>query len=138
MHMQGEPRSMQVAPEYVNVVADVSAFLRQSVAAAVDAGIDRCRLILDPGFGFGKTFAHNQQLFRALPDLVATGLPVLVGVSRKSMMGHILDKPVADRVSGSVAAALLAAQYGAAMVRVHDVREMRQVVEVCAKLQSGL
>jgi dihydropteroate synthase len=130
MHMQGEPRSMQAAPAYTNVVTDVGDFLRSAAAAAIAAGIGRERLILDPGFGFGKTFAHNQQLFRALPDLVANGLPVLVGVSRKTMIGHILDKPVDERVSGSVAAALLAAQYGAAMVRVHDVAQTVDALRV--------
>ena len=130
MHMQGEPRSMQAAPAYTDVVADVRAFLQAAATAAIAAGIGRERLILDPGFGFGKTFAHNQQLFRALPDLVADGFPVLVGVSRKTMIGHILDRPVDDRVTGSVAAALLAAQYGAAMVRVHDVAQTVDALRV--------
>lgn len=134
MHMQGEPRSMQAAPAYGDVVAEVADFLRHAEAAAVSAGIDRSRLILDPGFGFGKTFAHNQQLFRALPDLVQLGLPVLVGVSRKTMIGHVLDKPVNERVAGSVAAALLAAQYGAAMVRVHDVPETVDALKVLQAL----
>ena len=123
MHMQGEPRSMQIHPQYDDVVVEVRDFLRRSEATALAAGIARERLILDPGFGFGKTFAHNQQLFRALPELVRLALPVLVGVSRKAMIGHILDKPVNERMVGSVAAAMLAAQYGAAIVRVHDVPE---------------
>lgn len=123
MHMQGEPRSMQASPDYGDVVVEVTGFLHRAVDEAIAAGIDRARLILDPGFGFGKTFAHNQQLFRALPHLVRLGLPVLVGVSRKTMIGHVLDKPVSDRVVGSVTAAVLAAQYGAAIVRVHDVPE---------------
>ena len=134
MHMQGEPRSMQAAPEYGDVVAEVAAFLQRAEAAAVSAGIDRSRLILDPGFGFGKTFAHNQALFRALPDLAQLGLPLLVGVSRKTMIGHILDKPVNERVAGSAAAALLAAQYGAAMVRVHDVPETVDALKVLQAL----
>ena len=121
---------MQAAPAYTDVVADVRAFLQAAATAAIAAGIGRERLILDPGFGFGKTFAHNQQLFRALPDLVADGFPVLVGVSRKTMIGHILDRPVDDRVTGSVAAALLAAQYGAAMVRVHDVAQTVDALRV--------
>ncbi|NBU79859.1 MAG: hypothetical protein EBS50_12450, partial [Sphingomonadaceae bacterium] len=125
-----EPRSMQAAPAYTDVVADVRALLQAAATAAIAAGIGRERLILDPGFGFGKTFAHNQQLFRALPDLVADGFPVLVGVSRKTMIGHILDRPVDDRVTGSVAAALLAAQYGAAMVRVHDVAQTVDALRV--------
>ncbi len=134
MHMQGEPRSMQTAPQYGDVVPEVADFLQKAEAAAVHAGIDRARLILDPGFGFGKTFAHNQQLFRALPDLVKLGLPVLVGVSRKTMIGHVLDKPVNERVVGSVTAALLAAQYGAAMVRVHDVSETVDALKVLRAL----
>lgn len=134
MHMQGEPRSMQTAPQYGDVVTEVADFLQKAEAAAVHAGIDRARLILDPGFGFGKTFAHNQQLFRALPDLVKLGLPVLVGVSRKTMIGHVLDKPVNERVVGSVTAALLAAQYGAAMVRVHDVSETVDALKVLRAL----
>lgn len=134
MHMQGEPRSMQTAPEYVDVVQEVTTFLEQAVGCSVAAGIERSRLILDPGFGFGKTFAHNQQLFRALPCFVATGLPVLVGVSRKTMIGHILEKPVGDRLMGSVAAAMLAAQYGAAMVRVHDVAQTVDALKVLQAL----
>lgn len=134
MHMQGEPRSMQAAPNYVDVVAEVKNFLAQAQAAAIAGGIDRNRLILDPGFGFGKTFAHNQELFRALPDLVGLGLPVLVGVSRKTMIGHILDKPVHERVTGSVVAAVLAAQLGAAILRVHDVPETVEALKVLRAL----
>lgn len=134
MHMQGEPRSMQAAPVYGDVVSDVRDFLQQAVARALAAGIEKGRLILDPGFGFGKTFAHNQQLFRALPDLVALGFPVLVGVSRKTMIGHVLDKPVQDRVAGSVAAAMLAAEYGAAIIRVHDVPETVDALKVLQAL----
>lgn len=130
MHMQGEPRFMQHAPEYTDIVNEVSHALEQAVALAERAGIHRERLVVDPGFGFGKTFAHNQQLFRKLPELVSLGLPVLVGVSRKTMIGHILDKPVQDRGVGSVAAALLAAQYGAAIVRVHDVPETVDALKV--------
>ncbi len=136
MHMQGAPRSMQQAPAYQDVVTEVTGFLRQAMARALTAGIDRDRLLLDPGFGFGKTFVHNQQLFRALPELVALGLPVLVGVSRKTMIGHVLDKPVSERVAGSVAAAILAAQSGAAVVRVHDVPETVDALKVLAALGS--
>ncbi|MGV0953905.1 MAG: dihydropteroate synthase [Fluviibacter sp.] len=121
MHMQGEPHNMQQQPTYAEVVSEVSDFLAAAAFKANAAGIARHRLVLDPGFGFGKQFAHNQALFRALPQFVQTGLPVLVGVSRKTMIGHITDKPVAERVAGSVAAAMLAAQQGAAIVRVHDV-----------------
>lgn len=134
MHMQGEPRSMQAAPEYKDVVAEVTDFLQRAETAAIAAGIGRNRLIFDPGFGFGKTFAHNQQLFRALPELVALGLPVLVGVSRKTMIGQAVTKPVDQRVTGSVAAALLAAQYGAAILRVHDVTETVDAIKVLQAL----
>ena len=134
MHMQGEPRSMQAAPSYNDVLAEVTRFLQAAEARAVGAGIDRSRLILDPGFGFGKTFVHNQTLFRSLPQLVALGLPVLVGVSRKTLIGHVLDKPVSERMVGSVAAAMLAAQAGAALVRVHDVPQTVDALKVLQAL----
>ncbi len=130
MHMQGTPQTMQQSPVYEDVVAEVRTFLEKAIAQAAAAGIARERLILDPGFGFGKTFAHNQILFRALPQLVAIGYPVLVGVSRKAMIGHITDKPVDQRAAGSVAAALLAAQAGAAIVRVHDVAQTVDALKV--------
>ena len=134
MHMQGTPQSMQASPDYQDVALEVSGFLTHVAAQAERAGIDRSRLILDPGFGFGKTFAHNQALFRALPQLVSLGLPVLVGVSRKAMIGHITDKPVDQRVAGSVAAAVLAAQSGAAIVRVHDVAQTVDALKVSRAL----
>ena len=134
MHMQGTPQSMQASPDYQDVALEVSGFLAHVAVQAERAGIDRSRLILDPGFGFGKTFAHNQTLFRALPQLVSLGLPVLVGVSRKAMIGHITDKPVDQRVAGSVAAAVLAAQSGAAIVRVHDVAQTVDALKVSRAL----
>jgi len=121
MHSLGEPQVMQDNPQYCDVVAEVVAFLQARIAVCEKAGISRSRLILDPGFGFGKTLEQNLTLFRALPALVAEGLPVMVGVSRKSMIGAILNKPVEQRVFGSAALAVLAAQAGAAIVRVHDV-----------------
>lgn len=121
MHSLGEPQVMQVNPQYGDVVTEVVAFLRQRIEACEKAGISRSRLVLDPGFGFGKTLGQNLSLFRALPALVAEGLPVMVGVSRKSMIGAILNKPVEQRVFGSAALAVLAAQAGVAIVRVHDV-----------------
>ena len=130
MHMQGTPQTMQQSPKYEDVVAEVGVFLERAVARATAAGIERERLILDPGFGFGKTFAHNQILFRALPQLVALGYPVLVGVSRKAMIGQITDKPVDQRAAGSVSAALLAAQSGAAIIRVHDVAQTVDALKV--------
>lgn len=121
VHSLGEPQVMQDDPRYGDVVAEVVGFLRQRIHACEKAGISRSRLVLDPGFGFGKTLEQNIALFRALPTLVAEGLPVMVGVSRKSMIGAILDKPVEQRVFGSAALAVLAAQAGAAVLRVHDV-----------------
>lgn len=130
MHMQGEPRTMQQAPAYKDVQHEVEAFLKGAVATAEAAGITKDRLILDPGFGFGKSFDHNQTLFRAMPHLVALGFPVLIGVSRKSMIGQITDQPIDQRTIGSVAAAMLAAQYGAAILRVHDVAQTVDALKV--------
>jgi dihydropteroate synthase len=122
MHMQGEPRTMQADPCYGEVVTEVRDFLAARVAAAEEAGIARERIVLDPGFGFGKTLGHNLELLRRLDELRALGRPLLVGVSRKSMVGSLLDgRAVEGRVHGSVAAALIAAQRGAAILRVHDV-----------------
>lgn len=137
MHMQGRPSHMQHSPVYTDVVTEVKDFLGVAAARAEAAGIQRERLILDPGFGFGKTFNHNQALFRALPEFVATGLPILVGVSRKSMIGQMTGRPVDARVSGSVAAALLAAQYGAAIVRVHDVAPTVDALSVSRALGAS-
>ena len=130
MHMQGRPRDMQQAPAYEDVVTEVLEFLDAAVARASAAGISRERIILDPGFGFGKTFIHNQTLFRALPVFVATGVPILVGVSRKSMIGEIVGRAVDGRMPGSVAAALLAAQAGAAILRVHDVPQTVDALKI--------
>lgn len=121
MHSRGEPQVMQDNPQYRDVVAEVLAFLQSRIDECEKRGISRTRLILDPGFGFGKTLEQNLSLFRALPAFVAEGLPVMVGVSRKSMVGKLLEKPVEQRVYGSAALAVLAAQAGAAIIRVHDV-----------------
>ena len=131
MHMQGEPRTMQRAPAYRDVVAEVRAFLLERVAACEAAGIPRERILIDPGFGFGKTLEHNLALMRRLDAFVETGLPVLVGVSRKSMIGALLgDAPVERRLHGSVAAAVVAACKGAAIVRVHDVAPTVEALRV--------
>ena len=135
MHSLGEPQVMQDNPLYRDVVVDVIGFLRQRITACEKAGISRSRLILDPGFGFGKTLEQNLSLFRALPALVAEGLPVMVGVSRKSMIGTILNKPVEQRVFGSAALALLAAQAGAAIVRVHDVAATVDSLKILEAIQ---
>ena len=121
MHMQGEPRSMQVSPSYADVVGEVAAYLDGRIAAARAAGVGRQRCWIDPGFGFGKTLDHNATLFRALPEFVAAGDPVLVGVSRKSMLGAITGRAVGDRLAAGLAAAVMAAEAGAAVIRVHDV-----------------
>lgn len=121
MHMQGEPRTMQDQPQYRDVVTDVHDFLAARVEACVAAGIPHARLVIDPGFGFGKTLEHNLTLLRGLRTLTALGLPVLAGLSRKSMIGKALGLPVECRLHASVALALAAVQNGARIVRVHDV-----------------
>ncbi len=130
MHMQGEPRTMQAEPYYTDVVVEVVEFLRAQVARCEAAGIDRSRLLLDPGFGFGKTLEHNLTLLRHLDRLAAEGLPLLVGVSRKSMIGMVLDAPVDERVYGSIAAAALAVWQGARIIRAHDVKATADAVKV--------
>jgi dihydropteroate synthase len=137
MHMQGTPATMQQAPHYDDVVGEVSSFLLARAAALEGAGVARERIVLDPGFGFGKTLEHNRTLFRALPQLAALGYPLLVGVSRKKMIGDFTGRAVEDRVAGSVAAAVLAAQNGACVVRVHDVRETIDALEVWRNLRTS-
>ena len=137
MHMQNQPKTMQLEPTYTDVVAEVLAFLADRKASCIDAGIDSKNIILDPGFGFGKTLAHNLTLFNAIDQFVATGHPVLVGVSRKSMIGQMLGLEHTDqRLMGSVALALLAAQRGAAILRVHDVLETKQTLNVWQTLNN--
>ena len=137
MHMQGEPGTMQRAPHYDDVVAEVSAFLAARVAVCEAAGIPRQRLLLDPGFGFGKSAAHNIALLRGLPRLADLGLPLLAGLSRKSLIGAITGAPVDQRLGGSIALALLAAQRGARLLRVHDVEHTVQALAVLAAVQGG-
>jgi dihydropteroate synthase len=122
MHKQGNPQTMQVQPHYQDVVAEVYEFLRGRIAVAEAAGIGRERIVVDPGFGFGKTLEHNLALLRGLEKLAGLGVPVLAGLSRKSMLGALTGQDVEHRVHASVAAALLAVQRGANIVRVHDVR----------------
>ena len=121
MHMQGEPGTMQQAPHYDDVVAEVAAFLGERVVACDAAGIPRERILIDPGFGFGKTTSHNLALLRGLSVLCRQGLPVVAGLSRKSLIGAITDARVTQRLGGSIALAVLAAQHGARLLRVHDV-----------------
>jgi dihydropteroate synthase len=121
MHMQGEPATMQDAPDYEDVVAEVHSFLAQRLFACEMSGIPKKRLLVDPGFGFGKTLAHNLRLLRQLGRFAELGVPVLAGLSRKGMIGALTGREADARVHGSVAAALLAVQGGARIVRVHDV-----------------
>jgi dihydropteroate synthase len=130
MHMQGQPVSMQQAPLYENVIEEVGAFFEMRIRAMCQAGIPSSRLILDPGFGFGKSLGHNLTILRQLADFSKFNVPVLAGLSRKSMLGLILDKPVEERLIGSVSAALLAAQNGAKILRVHDVAETMDALKV--------
>jgi len=134
MHMQGEPRTMQDSPRYDDVTREVCRFLEERVSACTAAGIAAARVLLDPGFGFGKALAHNLELFRRLEEVVALGPPVVVGVSRKSMVGHLTGKPVAERAAGSVGAAVLAACKGAALLRVHDVDATVDALAVCGAI----
>lgn len=131
MHMQGEPRSMQQAPEYGDVVSEISEFLLERVRSCVSGGIAREHILLDPGFGFGKALAHNVAVLACLPKIVALGHPVLAGLSRKSMLGQITGRQdPKQRMAASIAAALLAAQAGSAIVRVHDVGETVDAIKV--------
>lgn len=137
MHMQGEPRSMQASPYYDNVVREVGDFLEERIAACIDAGIGRDRLVVDPGFGFGKTLDHNLSLLRHLRTLIARlDLPLLAGMSRKRMIGTLTGgAPAEERLYGSLAAAVLAAERGARVLRVHDVRP---TVEALAIVQATM
>lgn len=134
MHMQGEPASMQDAPRYDDVVAEVREFLADRVKDCREAGITGDRLLLDPGFGFGKTLEHNLRLLRDLADVRVDDLPLLAGLSRKGMIGAITGRDVSDRAVGSAAAALLAVQRGADVVRVHDVAETADALKMQAAL----
>lgn len=130
MHKQGTPQTMQQQPEYRDVVAEVSAFLQERIRASEAAGIARERICIDPGFGFGKTLEHNLALLRGIPELMTLGVPLLAGLSRKSMLGAITGRGVDERLAASVASAMLAVQQGAAIVRVHDVRETVDALKI--------
>jgi dihydropteroate synthase len=137
MHMQGQPGTMQQAPVYRDVVAEVDAFLAAAVERCRFAGIADQRIVVDPGFGFGKTLEHNLALFRALTASARGPFPVLVGVSRKTMLGQITGRPVGERMPASIAAAMLAAQKGAKIIRVHDVAATRDALAVWAAIEQG-
>jgi dihydropteroate synthase len=136
MHMQGTPGTMQADPQYGDVVQEVTTFLAGRVAAAEAAGIAHERIVLDPGFGFGKTLAHNLALFRALPRFHQFDLPLLVGVSRKSMLGQITGREIGERMPASIAAAMLAARAGAHILRVHDVAATKDALAVLSALDN--
>lgn len=137
MHMQGEPRTMQEAPRYQDVVAEVSDFLRQRAAAAVAHGLAAEQLLLDPGFGFGKRLEHNLQLLAGLASIAAMGFPVLVGLSRKSMLGAVTGAEVADRLAAGVAAAALAVERGAMVMRSHDVRATLHAIRIARAVRQA-
>jgi dihydropteroate synthase len=136
MHMQGEPRTMQRAPSYVDVVAEVRAFLAGRVAESISAGLAPERLTVDPGFGFGKTLEHNLTLLRRLGELAADGPPVLVGLSRKSMLGTLTGRAAGERLYGSVALAVIAALNGARIIRAHDVAATVEALRVTAAVRG--
>jgi len=137
MHMQGEPRTMQDSPHYDDVVSDVRRFLAERIFACEMSGIDRKRIVVDPGFGFGKSLEDNLALLRALDQFAALGVPLLVGLSRKGMIGALTGREVDQRTAGSAAAAMIAVQKGAAIVRVHDVAATRDVLAVWQAVANG-
>lgn len=131
MHMQGRPQTMQQAPGYENVVGEIIDYLLARVDACVAQGIDPSQMILDPGFGFGKTLQHNLVLLNRLQQMVVLGYPVLVGLSRKSLIGGVLGREVSERLAGSLALAILAVERGASIIRVHDVAETVDAIKIC-------
>ncbi len=137
MHMQGQPRTMQAEPHYDDLLGEVRAFFDERIAACLAAGIRRQQLLLDPGYGFGKTLAHNYQLLAQQSKLLDYQLPLLVGMSRKSMIGHLLCRPVDDRLAGSLACALIGMQHGARIIRVHDVRETMDALRAGWMVMTG-
>jgi len=136
MHMKGSPRQMQQNPEYLDVANEVSDFLLDRAACCESAGILKQNIIIDPGFGFGKTVQHNIDLFKALPSLAATAYPLLLGISRKSLLGRLTGKAVDQRLAASLAAAVLAMQAGAHIFRVHDVAETVDALKIAVALQT--
>jgi len=137
MHMQGVPETMQDDPRYDSVVTEIRGFLAGRMADAEAAGIPRERIILDPGFGFGKTDPHNARLLAGLPEICNLGVPVLAGLSRKSLVGRVLGRALADRLAGSVAAAAIATWNGARIIRAHDVAETVDAVRLAEYVQAG-
>lgn len=138
MHMQGQPRSMQNDPHYDDLASEINDFFNQRIAACEIAGIKQSQLILDPGFGFGKTLKHNYQILAQFNDYAQFGLPLLAGLSRKSMIGNLLNRDTENRLAGSLAGALIAAQNGAHIIRVHDVKETADVLGVYQACKQGV
>ena len=137
MHMRGEPQTMQDAPHYHDITAEVIAFLQERIVACKRVGIAADRIVLDPGFGFAKNTEHNYALFKRLPELLALQHPLLIGVSRKSMVGNILAQPVDQRLYGSLALAVMALERGAKILRVHDVAETMDVLKIFNAVQDA-
>ena len=137
MHMQGTPKTMQRAPRYRDVVGEVRAFLLEAAARAQEAGIHRSRILIDPGLGFGKTLAHNLALLRVCSQFVDLGFPVVLGPSRKSFIGAILNAEVGDRLAGTLACVAFAQRCGAHMVRVHDVKPAVHLLRMLEAIESG-
>ena len=136
MHMQGQPRTMQQSPEYDDVVNDVVQFLLARTKVCEEAGIAKDKILFDPGYGFGKSLEHNYTLVKHLPSLMKLGYPVLVGMSRKSMIGNLLNRKVDERLAGSISLATIVAQMGAQIIRVHDVKETADAVNIVKMLNS--
>lgn len=137
MHMQGEPATMQNNPQYDDVTGEVISFLQQRIAACKKVGLSDDKIILDPGFGFGKTLEHNLTLLRDLPRFEELGFPILVGMSRKSMIGHLLGRDVGERLPGSITLAILAAQRGAQIIRVHDVAATVDALKIVTAVEGA-
>jgi len=137
MHMQGDPRNMQAAPSYVDVVKEVKAFLEERAHSCRAAGLPADRIVIDPGFGFGKTLEHNLELLRRLGELTAGKWPVLVGLSRKSIVGALTGRAAGERVHGSVALAVIAALNGARIIRAHDVAATVDALRTVAAVKGA-
>lgn len=136
MHMQGDPKTMQIQPVYTDVVAEIKQFFAEQIARCTAAGLPRAKIILDPGFGFGKNLSHNYQILARLSEFHDFGLPLLVGMSRKSMIGQVLNVPPEKRVTGSIACAVIAAMQGAQIIRVHDVKETVEAIRIVEATRS--
>jgi dihydropteroate synthase len=137
MHMQGEPQNMQKNPSYDDIIVDILDFLRERINFAVNSGIDKGHIVIDPGIGFGKTAEHNVKILRHISELTTLGVPVLIGASRKSMFGHLFGWPPEERLEGSLAVAAWCIEQGVSILRVHDVKETRKVVDTVAQFQSS-